>query len=55
MKMPAVFIGHGNPMNILEHNRFTQSWFDFARSIPKPEAILATFYLDSGPNEPSVK
>ena len=39
--MPAVFIGHGSPMNTLEHNRYTQAWHDFGRSIPKPRAILA--------------
>jgi aromatic ring-opening dioxygenase catalytic subunit (LigB family) len=22
-RMPAVFFGHGNPMNALEHNRYT--------------------------------
>jgi 4,5-DOPA dioxygenase extradiol len=40
-RMPAVFIGHGNPMNTLEHNRFTEAWSDFAERIPKPRAILA--------------
>jgi 4,5-DOPA dioxygenase extradiol len=39
--MPAVFIGHGSPMNALENNRFTQAWHDFGRSVPKPRAILA--------------
>lgn len=39
--MPAVFIGHGSPMNTLEHNRYTESWHDFGRSIPTPRAILA--------------
>ena len=28
-------------MNTLENNRYTQAWHDFARSIPKPRAILA--------------
>ncbi len=39
--LPAVFIGHGSPMNTLENNRYTQSWHDFGRSIPRPKAILA--------------
>ena len=39
--MPAVFIGHGSPMNALENNRYTQAWHDFARSISKPRVILA--------------
>ena len=41
MTMPAAFIGHGNPMNTLEHNRFTESWAAFAQRTPKPRAILA--------------
>lgn len=39
--MPAVFIGHGSPMNTLEHNRYTEAWHDFGRSAPRPTAILA--------------
>jgi 4,5-DOPA dioxygenase extradiol len=38
--MPAAFIGHGNPMNALERNRYTQSWTEFGASITKPKAIL---------------
>ncbi|MGC1419273.1 MAG: 4,5-DOPA dioxygenase extradiol [Acidimicrobiales bacterium] len=38
--MPAAFIGHGNPMNALEHNRYTRAWSEFGASIPKPLAIL---------------
>ena len=40
-KMPAVFIGHGSPMNTIETNRFTNAWSEFASSIPKPRAIVA--------------
>lgn len=39
--MPAVFVGHGSPMNTLEHNRYTQAWNEFGRSVPRPRAILA--------------
>lgn len=39
--MPAVFIGHGSPMNTLETNRWTTSWAEFGASTPKPRAILA--------------
>ena len=38
--MPAVFVGHGNPMNAIEHNRYTDAWSGFALSMPKPKAIL---------------
>lgn len=39
--MPAVFVGHGNPMNAVERNRYTEAWRAFGRSIPKPKAVLA--------------
>ena len=39
--MPAAFIGHGNPMNALDSNRFTQAWRAFGESVPRPRAILA--------------
>jgi 4,5-DOPA dioxygenase extradiol len=40
-RMPAAFIGHGSPMNTLEHNRYTEAWHAFGRSIPRPAAVLA--------------
>lgn len=39
--MPATFIGHGSPMNTLEHNRYTQAWNSFGISVGMPRAILA--------------
>jgi 4,5-DOPA dioxygenase extradiol len=38
--MPALFIGHGNPMNAIEDNEFTNSWQVAARQLPQPKAIL---------------
>jgi 4,5-DOPA dioxygenase extradiol len=38
--MPAVFFGHGSPMNALEANRYTAAWRAFGQSIPRPRAIL---------------
>jgi 4,5-DOPA dioxygenase extradiol len=38
--MPAAFFGHGNPMNALEHNRYTDCWRDFGAGLPRPRAIL---------------
>ncbi|SCF08433.1 Aromatic ring-opening dioxygenase, catalytic subunit, LigB family [Micromonospora viridifaciens] len=38
--MPAAFIGHGNPMNALEVNRYTTAWREFGRAVPRPRAIL---------------
>ncbi len=40
-RMPAVFFGHGNPMNAVERNRYTEAWRAFGASIPKPKAVLA--------------
>ena len=38
--MPAIFFGHGNPMNAISQNVWTESWAEIGRSIPKPTAIL---------------
>jgi len=38
--MPAAFVGHGNPMNALEHNRYTEAWSAFGAALPTPKAIL---------------
>ncbi|MEV6812751.1 4,5-DOPA dioxygenase extradiol [Micromonospora sp. NPDC051296] len=38
--MPAVFFGHGSPMNALEVNRYTAAWRGFGQSVPRPRAIL---------------
>ena len=39
MKMPAIFIGHGSPMNAIEHNQYTETWAKLGRRF-KPKAIL---------------
>jgi 4,5-DOPA dioxygenase extradiol len=47
-RMPAVFIGHGSPMNALESNRYTLAWRKFGKTAPKPRALLvvsAHWYL----------
>jgi 4,5-DOPA dioxygenase extradiol len=38
--MPVLFIGHGNPMNALEHNRFTEAWTALGSEVPRPRAVL---------------
>ena len=38
--MPAVFVGHGSPMNALEHNRYTEAWRAFGASVTRPRALL---------------
>jgi len=39
--MPALFIGHGSPMNTLATNRYTTAWAEMAASLPTPRAIVA--------------
>ena len=38
--MPALFVGHGNPMNAIEENEFVTGFRNIAASIPKPLAVL---------------
>ncbi len=48
--MPAAFLGHGNPMNALDHNRYTEAWQAFGLSVPRPRAILvvsAHWYINA--------
>jgi 4,5-DOPA dioxygenase extradiol len=39
--MPALFLGHGSPMNVIETNIFTKSWQALGKSLPRPKAILS--------------
>lgn len=39
--MPAIFFGHGNPMNALEHNVWTEGWATIGKQIPRPLAVLS--------------
>ena len=38
--MPAIFLGHGNPMNALQKNAFTDAWAKIGKEIPRPRAVL---------------
>jgi len=38
--MPALFIGHGSPMNTLEINGFTRAWRALGRELPRPRALV---------------
>jgi 4,5-DOPA dioxygenase extradiol len=40
-RMPAIFLGHGNPMNALAKNPYTEAWASVGASIPRPRAILS--------------
>src|SRR5437667_11590347 len=39
--MPAVFFGHGNPMNAVLRNPYTQRWTAIGARLPRPKAILS--------------
>ena len=39
--MPAIFFGHGNPMNALQRNAYSSGWAAVGAKIPRPRAILA--------------
>jgi 4,5-DOPA dioxygenase extradiol len=39
-RTPALFIGHGSPMNTLDDNGFTRAWRTIGRQLPRPRAIL---------------
>jgi len=41
MPLPAVFFGHGNPMNALAQNAYTEGWARIGSSLPRPKAILS--------------
>jgi 4,5-DOPA dioxygenase extradiol len=38
--MPALFLGHGNPMNAIEENEFVTGFRNLAKILPQPNAIL---------------
>src|SRR5579885_3248654 len=39
-RMPAIFFGHGNPMNALLENSYTQGWRSLGASLPRPRSVL---------------
>ena len=38
-RLPTIFFGHGNPLNAIQRNAYTERWAEIGKSI-KPEAIL---------------
>jgi 4,5-DOPA dioxygenase extradiol len=46
--MPAIFFGHGNPMNAIQENVWTRGWASLGSNLPRPRAVLcvsAHWYL----------
>ena len=39
--MPAIFFGHGNPMNAVSSNMYTKAWRAMGERTPRPQAILS--------------
>ena len=39
--LPAIFFGHGNPMNALMDNSYTKGWRHIGERTPQPKAILS--------------
>src|ERR1700681_2935239 len=39
--LPAIFFGHGNPMNAVLDNAYTKAWTRIGQTTPKPKAILS--------------
>jgi 4,5-DOPA dioxygenase extradiol len=47
-RMPAIFFGHGNPLNALASNAWTDGWAAVGKGVPRPRAVLcvsAHWYL----------
>lgn len=40
-RMPAIFFGHGNPMNAIQENAYTIAWRNIGKKLPRPKAILS--------------
>lgn len=39
--LPAIFLGHGSPMNAIESNAYTEAWRRLGAQWPRPRAVLA--------------
>ncbi len=39
-RMPSIFFGHGNPMNALARNRYTEAWRRIGEKTARPRAVL---------------
>jgi len=41
MRTPALFLGHGNPMNALQSNAWTRSWAAIGEQLGRPRGVLS--------------
>lgn len=40
-RLPAIFLGHGNPMHAIADNGYTRAWRRIGLETPRPKAVLA--------------
>ncbi|MBI5870366.1 MAG: 4,5-DOPA dioxygenase extradiol [Actinobacteria bacterium] len=40
-KMPALFVGHGSPLNGIEDNTYSRAWKELGGRLPRPAAVLS--------------
>jgi 4,5-DOPA dioxygenase extradiol len=40
-RMPALFVGHGSPLNAIEDNAYVEGWKKLGAELPRPHAILS--------------
>lgn len=48
-RLPALFVGHGSPLNALSENEWTRAWGRLGAELPRPRAVLAIsahWYVD---------
>lgn len=50
VRMPVLFIGHGSPMNAIEHNAFTKLLEKLGAELPRPKAVcvVSAHWMTSG-------
>ncbi len=55
-RMPALFVGHGSPMNAIEDNDYSRSWRRMGAALPPPAAILciSAHWLTAGTSKVNV-
>jgi len=48
--MPVLFVGHGSPMNAIEHNAYTRTLERLAGRLPRPKAVcvVSAHWVTSG-------
>jgi len=39
--LPAIFLGHGSPMNAIESNAYSEAWRRMGERIPTPRAVVS--------------